>query len=758
MVIYKRNYFCIVGGIEVSRLLVVVIISAILITPIGVGNTKGITMAVKYCFNRPILEKVVIEGVTYDKVLLSQCSIFGRVGDPALPAKGAYILLPQGSKVEKIEVIPGKKVVVGSNYKLIPIEKPLPIIGRKFSMITPNKEIYSSNKVFPGRLFTKVGIYSFRGYEILVLRLFPVQYIPSEGELFYYKDLTVSIELIRDNHINPLYRGLGKDREEVIEKVDNPYVADTYKEKCTYLDKYDLLIITTDFLKNKFQRLKDCHDRRGIKTEIKTIQDIGSDKPEDIREFIREEYLASGVDYVLIGGDVDVVPAKILWASGLDENVNPLSDYMPSDIYYGCLDGTFNYDGDDKWGEPTDGDNGSDVDLIAEVYVGRAPVGNAKEADNFVSKTIEYIEMGADDYFKKVCLVGEYLGNYGIASYGGNYLDQLIDGSDADGYTTVGIPSDEYEIYTLYDRDASWHPSDIINCINNGVHFINHLGHSNWGRNMKINRDDVESLTNTKYCFIYSQGCYAGAFDYDDCIAEYHTVKTRHSAFAVIMNARYGFFWTFSTDGDSQRYHREFWDAIFGEGILRIGKANQDSKEDNLYIIERSMMRWCYYQLNLLGDPAVALRISNPPDKPSRPNGETVVKVGKTYIYTTTVVDPDGDQIYYKWDWGDGNISDWIGPYISGEVINESHAWEKKGVYGVRVKAKDTHGLESEWSEPLTISVPYNSGSREKHIQYIKVDNRIYKNRMFTKYFYLAQKIYRLSYYHNLLLSSLIKN
>ncbi|RLI62889.1 MAG: hypothetical protein DRO67_06670 [Candidatus Asgardarchaeum californiense] len=726
----------------------------------AIGNTEENSniISINYSFDEPVIKKVVVGKNEYDMIDMNGLSYGSNPGEPCLPAKGAYILLPQKTKVGKIIATPSEKVFLGSGYKIMPMGNSVPLSDTPQPPI-PNKKIYNSKNPFPGKLFTKVGIYNFRGYEILVLMLHPVQYIPATGEIFYYKHITISVKTKEDNYINPLFRGLEKDKMEVIKKVDNPSVADTYTKKMrkSSLEEYDLLIITTDSLKGAFEDLKNYHDDHDIRTVIKTLTETGS-SPEEIRDYIRNAYLNWNIDYVLLGGDDDVVPAKMLWVEGLDENVEPYSTFMPSDLYYACLDGTFNYDGDDKWGEPTDGDNGSDVDLIAEVYVGRAPVGNAKEADNFVSKTIEYIEMGVDDYFKKVCLVGEYLGNYGIASYGGNYLDQLIDGSDADGYTTVGIPSDEYEIYTLYDRDTSWHPSDIINCINNGVHFINHLGHSNWGRNMKINCDDVESLTNTKYCFIYSQGCYAGAFDYDDCIAEYHTVKTRHSAFAVIMNARYGFFWTFSTDGDSQRYHREFWDAIFGEGILRIGKANQDSKEDNLYIIERSMMRWCYYQLNLLGDPAVALRISNPPDKPSRPNGETVVKVGKTYIYTTTVVDPDGDQIYYKWDWGDGNISDWIGPYTSGEVINESHAWEKKGVYGVRVKAKDTHGLESEWSEPLTISVPYNSESREKHIQYLKVDSRIYKNRMFTKYFYLARKIYRLSYYHNLLLSSLIKN
>ena len=41
----------------------------------------------------------------------------------------------------------------------------------------------------------------------------------------------------------------------------------------------------------------------------------------------------------------------------MDEDTTPYETYLPSDLYYSCLDGTYNYDGDDRWGEPTDGDN-----------------------------------------------------------------------------------------------------------------------------------------------------------------------------------------------------------------------------------------------------------------------------------------------------------------------------------------------------------------------------------------------------------------
>ena len=46
------------------------------------------------------------------------------------------------------------------------------------------------------------------------------------------------------------------------------------------------------------------------------------------------------------------------------------------------------------------------------------------------------------------------------------------------------------------------------------------------------------------------------------------------------------------------------------------------------------------------------------------------------------------------------------GPFESGEVINVSHIWTSKGEYNIRVKAKDIEEYESEWSDPLTVSMP----------------------------------------------------
>jgi hypothetical protein len=100
-----------------------------------------------------------------------------------------------------------------------------------------------------------------------------------------------------------------------------------------------------------------------------------------------------------------------------------------------------------------------------------------------------------------------------------------------------------------------------------------------------------------------------------------------------------------------------------------------------------------------------------PPLKPTI-NGPTTGTVNNEYPYTSSTTDPDGDQVYYLWDWGDGNNSGWLGPYTSGATISSIHKWTVKGLYNIKVKAKDIYGAESSWSDPLPITMPYSFNKR----------------------------------------------
>jgi hypothetical protein len=83
---------------------------------------------------------------------------------------------------------------------------------------------------------------------------------------------------------------------------------------------------------------------------------------------------------------------------------------------------------------------------------------------------------------------------------------------------------------------------------------------------------------------------------------------------------------------------------------------------------------------------------------------------GKTnieYTYQASSIDFD-DEIWYIFDWGDGSDSGWLGPYRSSEECSTMHSWSKRGSYTIRCKAKDSNDAESEWSDPLSVTMPRN--------------------------------------------------
>ncbi len=701
------------------------------------GNAGGKdTISLKYSFEKPSIYEYGNE--TYVKMNGLQNT--GDGGKPVVPVKPLYILLPQGKDVAKIEVTCKNKVYIGSGYKLKIADYPS-ILGKP----SMNKEIrFNPSKPFPVENYEIEGIYSKRGFNILIMNIYPLHYIKETGEIYYFKDISVKIHL-KEGKINPLYRGLPRDKAEIAKIVENPGAIASYKKMVALpsssivdsSDEYQYVIITSKDLANSFGQntLKDLAEFKSMysmNATIVTVEDIENEKAywnstpifndtqAKIRNFIRDAYLNWHTDYVLLAGDASIIPPRTMWVEGEFHQWYR----VPSDVYYACLDGSYNSDKDWNWGEPDDGEGGGDVDLMAEVYVGRASIETVEEMKNFVKKTIQY-EDNYDDYVPKVLLVGEDLGWGGDAKWGGNHLDQLIDECDDGGYYTKGIPSDRFDITKLYDRDEYWDKNDLIELLNDDFHIVCHMGHSNYFYNMRLSIDDVDSLKNDKPFFGYSSGCMAGGFDREDCFAEYVTVKTQYGAFAGIWNTRYG--WGAGQDEPydiidygSQRFVREFWDAIFGENIKELGRANQDSKEDNIWRINELVMRFCFYELTLFGDPSAILKDVdfNAPEKPEMPSGETDGKVRQEYTYESMAVDEDGDKLYYMWDFGD-ETTIWLGPYKSGEKIVISHSWNRRGSYEVRVKAKDIYGRESEWSDPLPVKMPLYNGLYEKIFDFL---------------------------------------
>jgi hypothetical protein len=96
---------------------------------------------------------------------------------------------------------------------------------------------------------------------------------------------------------------------------------------------------------------------------------------------------------------------------------------------------------------------------------------------------------------------------------------------------------------------------------------------------------------------------------------------------------------------------------------------------------------------------------NKPPFRPVVLDGPPTAGPGISLKFTTVAPDPEGDQVFYQWDWGDGNLSDWFGPYEFGEHAETTYQWAQNGSYDIKVRAKDISGEQSGWSPVYQISI-----------------------------------------------------
>jgi len=95
----------------------------------------------------------------------------------------------------------------------------------------------------------------------------------------------------------------------------------------------------------------------------------------------------------------------------------------------------------------------------------------------------------------------------------------------------------------------------------------------------------------------------------------------------------------------------------------------------------------------------------DPPNTPTIPNGPSTCQTKEIVTFSTSATDDNGDQVQYRFDWDDGQVSSWTSLVNSGQSNSKTHTWSNPGTYYVKAQAKDEHGAESEWSDGSRITV-----------------------------------------------------
>ena len=549
-----------------------------------------------------------------------------ELGSPSIPYLAVKLLLPAGTEAKSIDFTFKDKIVIEGKYNILPMQnvRPISFSGEKEFVL--NKSAYNLTN-YPLYKSSKVNTEYMNGHAIALAKYTPVRYSPFTGKLSYYSKVIVTVKLAEKKQKMIVKSDF---RPQIIKKVsnfvDNPSAVKGLAQPVFNIDNYEMLIITADEYKDEFNDLIINHKKRGIRSKVITLSEIneaveGIDMPEKMRNYIIQEYQNKGIIYVLLGGDADVVPFRNLYCEALSGG-DVYSGQLPADIYFSSLDGNWNTDADNKWGEP-----GED-DLLPDVAVGRITFSNQTELANIIHKIVSYSysPVTSTNELNNPLLVGEFLWG-DPETYGADALDLLIGVQNEYGYITSGISAGN-NVSKMYEKDGlDWKPNKgILDSMNNGHSFIYHIGHSNYYIMMGLQTADITSENFSKldgiqhnYALLYSHGCICGAFDVEDCISE-SMVKIEKGAVGVFTNSRYGWFNEGTADGPSQHLNREFVDALYNDLENNAGIAEMISKIETAPWVglssehEPGAQRWVFYDHNVLTDPSLPIWTAKPID------------------------------------------------------------------------------------------------------------------------------------------------
>jgi len=233
----------------------------------------------------------------------------------------------------------------------------------------------------------------------------------------------------------------------------------------------EYIIITNQDLEGAFEPVADYITRKGVVAKVYTVDEILDnyscdsvsnicDSAGAIRGFLIDKY-EDGAQWVLLGGDETIVPVRYGTVTPSSYITDPSSPVViaPSDLYYSDLDGDWNIDGDEYYGEPRH----DSIDVEPELYVGRIPCENEEDVENWFKKLVSYENPKNVNYLTKFF--------WAAADQMRFYPDSIVSGGS--------IPSRISNDLTMVENDDGHLPkgSDVINKMNEHFGFFTFFGH-----------------------------------------------------------------------------------------------------------------------------------------------------------------------------------------------------------------------------------------------------------------------------------------
>lgn len=656
-------------------------------------------------------------------VELDECSLFTtEPGKPKLPVVEKTFTYPTNVVITEVSYSIGqiRKEPMQNQIELNPIPVPVGQNDKQFSF---QSSFYDHPHPYPQQWISYDvgrGLVDGKRSVIVKVQCNPIQYYPEEHYIEKTESMTISIQY---------------------ETTSEPTTVSTLAD-----ENYDLLILTPEEFESNLEPLAVHKENRNISTKIVTLDQIytgsffspeGNDDQEMIKYFIKNAYDQWETEYVLLVGGKDHFPYR---ESHVYIGYHDDSEIIVSDLYYADLydeNGTFetwDTNGNNKYAEYNWSGQYDDLDLYPDVYIGRLACIESDQVDSVVDKIIAYEtqESFKKSWFKNIILIGgdsftPVHGDESGVNEGELANQHVLDAMD--GF--IGT-----KLWVSNAKLAGFNPTGvdrIMDSIDAGCGFVHFSGHGSpnvWTtyphngtkQNMptplgSYRTDHIDALQNGYDLPIVVTGaCSVGKFQKNDRCFSWSFVSNPNGGGIASFGATglgYACLGWEVTDYVIEKMALEMFKAYNVHEAKTVGEmwatAIMNYITPELYDSDyKTIEEWQPFC-----DPSLALREdyitpSEPPNSPTL-TGPSTGKPGVQYTFNATTTDPDRNQVSYLFDWGDGSLSEWIGPVDSGTMINASHSWEDKANFTVRVKAKDEHGYESDWSNPLVVSMPHVS-------------------------------------------------
>lgn len=568
-----------------------------------------------------------------------------QTGQPAVPARAFSFAVEDGRTVDDARLEGGRWVRVPVATAPTPLAPLEPFEAEGIATERPFVDgVLGRSASFPPVEARLVADRTWHGQRIVTVEAYPVR-VDADGSVWVREgaELVVTLGAGRGVERVQRVRGVGdwRTRVETLLRgaVENPtdVRVGTAAAKTSLdgpqasaaagpsLDSAPVqhLIVTTTALAPAFQRLADHRMRLGMPSLVVTLDEIlavtrqGVDTAETIRNYLQDAYALWGVDYVVLGGDTELIPTRYcrntFYPSGSFTDI-------PTDLYYGGLDGNWNDDGDGLFGEHyiSSANRGDFVDFDAEIAVGRATVATPAAAEAFVDKVIAY-EIPVDTTWQRRALfASEVLFPLGWSEgdpqqlHGAFLSETVIDSAFVGCQDVPWEVERQYEVPEAYPGATPISPANVVDALDTGTFGIfHHVGHG-FFFTMSVGPGalvpaDADGLTNgPNYFLLYSLNCSSSAFDFN-CLNERFVNNPNGGAMASLGSSRAAFP---SAAGPLQE---EFYEAWLCDGTDRLGDVYSASRAPFLVTtLYNTVQRWTQMVYALIGDPAMMLYRDTP--------------------------------------------------------------------------------------------------------------------------------------------------